>query len=100
MGNLPKEIERRLAKLDALERGGVDNWTFYDEAMKPYRNSIELEEEVYGIVEDICAILSSGSYEPSERGAGVAFNENRIKEVEEIILSTIKKYKTDIDDEY
>lgn len=34
-----KEDQRRLAKLDALERNGVDNWERYDDAMS------ELDDE-------------------------------------------------------
>lgn len=44
MALLTKEIERKLAKLAALEAGGVDNWEWYDEALKEYRATIERDE--------------------------------------------------------
>ena len=41
---ITKEQLRRLAKLDALESGGVDNWEFYGEALTEYSDTIEKEE--------------------------------------------------------
>lgn len=35
------EVEQRLAKLQALENSGVDNWEYYDDAME------SLEDEDY-----------------------------------------------------
>lgn len=31
---LPKEVKRDLAKLRALENGGVDNWEWYDQSLE------------------------------------------------------------------
>ena len=34
------KIQERLALLDALEAGGVDNWTFYGDAIESYQESL------------------------------------------------------------
>ena len=91
MTNLSKEIERRLAKLEALEAGGVDNWEWYGESLKEYRATIELEERADDLTSDICGILASSAYEPSERGAGVAFRVDAEKQVQELILTILKE---------
>jgi hypothetical protein len=65
-----KELERAEAKLAALEAGGVDNWEWYDEALKDYRETIEQEERLEALLEDLEVELLSGAHEPSERGGG------------------------------
>ncbi|MCK5616358.1 hypothetical protein KAR91_81605 [Candidatus Pacearchaeota archaeon] len=70
-----KELERKEAKLNALEAGGVDNWKWYGEALKEYNNTIRLEKKLEEILEDIEVALLEGAYEPSERGAGYSTTE-------------------------
>jgi hypothetical protein len=41
----PKEVEEKLAKLQALENGGVDNWDGYDFAMEELADEDEDEDE-------------------------------------------------------
>lgn len=88
-----KELERAQAKLNALERGGVDNWEFYDEALTEYSDTIELEEMVESLIEDIEPVFLQGVYEPSERGAGFCATEEAREETVQIILNFIKKIK-------
>ena len=33
------EVQEKLELLEALQQGGVDNWTWYDEAIKNYRDN-------------------------------------------------------------
>ena len=42
---LSKETRKKLAKLEALERGGVDNWEWYDESLKSLVEEEKKEEE-------------------------------------------------------
>lgn len=70
MTKLTKQIERRLAKLDALEAGGVDNWDFYDDALKDYRATIQKEETVESIMSDLMDIISESIHEPAGRDCG------------------------------
>lgn len=89
--SLTKEQERRLAKLDALEAGGVDNWEWYSESLKEWYVENEIDELSHDTTIDIISELSFGYYEPSERGSGVAFNEDRIEAVEAIIKELLTK---------
>lgn len=40
-----KELERKEAKLNALDAGGVDNWEGYEDSLKEYWTANELEEK-------------------------------------------------------
>ena len=83
--SLTKEQERRLAKLDALEAGGVDNWEWYGESLKDWCKENEIDEIAHETTTDIISELSDGYYEPAGSGAGIAFNDDRIEAVEKII---------------
>lgn len=39
-----KKMQRDLAKLSALEAGGVDNWEWYGESLTAWRKENDLEE--------------------------------------------------------
>jgi hypothetical protein len=65
-----KQLQNAAAKLAALEAGGVDNWEWYGESLKEYRATIEREENLDELLDELCEILFTGAYEPSERGAG------------------------------
>ena len=69
-----KELERKEAKLAALEAGGVDNWDFYDDSLKDYYLANEKEECIDSLIDELQAVFGECAYEPSERGAGVAFD--------------------------
>jgi hypothetical protein len=87
-----KEIERKLAKLAALEAGGVDNWDFYDESLKEYRATIEREELAEKLVSDILDTLSEGIHEPAGRGCGFGFSESAADDVLAIIMEQVKEF--------
>ena len=40
-------VQDRLLKLTALEMGGVDNWSWYDDAMDYYRQNCDEEHALY-----------------------------------------------------
>jgi hypothetical protein len=84
-----KELERAEAKLSALETGGVDNWEYYAESLKQYHEENELEEVRSNLIGDLSDIFGECAYEPSERGAGIAFNEGHFDTVMELLI----KYK-------
>ena len=71
-----KELERAEAKLNALEAGGVDNWEWYGESLKEYREENEREEALEDLLNNLEVIFGECAYEPSERGAGIAFTED------------------------
>lgn len=70
-----KELERAEAKLNALEAGGVDNWEWYGESLKEYRKENEIEEKRDELLDELEVAFGESAYEPSERGAGIAFGD-------------------------
>jgi len=88
-----KELEKAEAKLNALESGGVDNWEWYDQAMTPYLESIELEEKVESLLEDIECTLFVGIYEPSESGAGFAASDEARQQTLELLINFANELK-------
>lgn len=73
-----RELMRAEDKICCLDAAGVDNWDGYDDAMAPIRARMELEERRQAFMDDLLSELGSGAYEPSERGAGVAFHDDAI----------------------
>lgn len=82
-----KELERSEAKLNALEAGGVDNWDAYADSLKDYWAENEREEKMDDLVTELSEAFGECAYEPSERGAGIAFNES----VEQDVLQMLHK---------
>jgi len=70
------ELEDLELRMRSLEAGGVDNWEFYGEALEQYNKDKELEDKLVDCFNEMLESLSSGAYEPSERGAGFAFNDD------------------------
>lgn len=86
-----KELEKAERKLRALERGGVDNWTFYGEAMDELIKEEEAEERLIECLVDIEVALMNGAYEPSERGAGYCASESGRQEATRILSAYVKE---------
>jgi hypothetical protein len=88
-----KEIERRLAKLEALEAGGVDNWEGYDFAMESWRKEEELYEEAESFIEYLNDVLAEAQVEePAGRGCGHAISWDEEK-VTRHLIELFKKFK-------
>lgn len=74
-----RETQRRLAKLDALEAGGVDNWEFYGESLEGWNKETHvdecIDEAIDGINELLCEVKIE---EPAGRGCGysITFDES------------------------
>lgn len=90
---ITKDIERKLAKLAALEDGGVDNWDFYDESLKEYRATIERDEMAESLVDEICEALCEAVEEPAGRGCGYGFRGAGIETAVQIVLAKVKEFK-------
>ena len=86
-----KELERIESKMGYLEAGGVDDWEFYDESLKEYSRTIERDEIIESAVDDLACTFGEGAYEPSERGAGIAFTVECERAAIEILKDLIKK---------
>jgi len=88
-----KELERAEAKLAALEAGGVDNWEWYGESLKSYNEENELEESRSDLINDLSEIFGECAYEPSERGAGIAFNDEHFDEAMKLLIKKGVSFK-------
>lgn len=83
-----KELEDYEARFVALENAGVDNWDGYDDALAEYRKELQQEKRLEAMLDDLMSELGAHAYEPSERGAGVAFPESSIQKA----MSVLKLY--------
>ena len=91
-------MQRKIAKLDALESGGVDNWDGYDSSICDWRAENEVEEALDLMIEYINDTLVEAKIdEPAGTGAGysIEFNERHVKDE---LINFAKKYK-EIQDE-
>lgn len=93
MSELPKDIQRKLAKLEALEAGGVDNWEFYDEAIKEWRAKNENEETAEDIVKEILAEIHDYIEEPAGRGCGYGIKPEGYEAAVKILLERFKEFR-------
>ena len=58
-----KEIQRKLAKLEALENGGVDNWDFYDDSLAEWRKENQVDKCIDEAIEGINDLLVEAKIE-------------------------------------
>ena len=90
-----KNIERKLAKLAALEAGGVDNWEWYDESLKEYRTTIERDETAETVIDEIFDAISCEIEEPAGQGAGYGIRTKGYDIAVKILLSRVKEFETE-----
>jgi len=88
---LDKETQRRLALLDALEAGGVDNWEGYDFATEEYRKTIGREETAEDIADEILHAICTEVEQPAGVGCGFGFSKNAMEYTVQIILKRAKE---------
>ena len=81
-----KQLEDIEFKMQCLESGGVDNWSFYGESLKAYHKVKERELSYGNLLQDILTALCEGIHEPSERGAGYGFTEDSQDEAMKIMV--------------
>lgn len=90
---LPKKIQRQLDKLAALEAGGVDNWEWYDEALKCWQEENEKEELAEEFLDEILSLICSDCKieEPAGRGAGYGISHT--EPLLDLIMRRVEKFK-------
>ena len=88
-----KEIERRLALLDALEAGGVGNWEGYDFATEEYRKTIGREEAAEEIVEEMLDALHVFIEQPAGSGCGYGIRPEGYAVATDILLKRFGELK-------
>jgi hypothetical protein len=90
---LTKEQQRRLAKLDALEAGGVDNWEWYDESLREYNETIGREETAEEIIDDILCAVHDYIEQPAGQGCGYGIRAEGYSVAVEILLKRYGELK-------
>lgn len=78
------KMQRQIAKLEALEAGGVDNWEWYGESLKDWFAENELMEAMDDAIEGINDVLVDADVDqPAGSGCGysIAFDEDAMKKV-------------------
>ena len=89
---MDKQTERKLAKLAALEAGGVDNWEGYDFALEEYRATIEKEETAEDFVQSLLEMLCTEIDEPAGRGCGYGFSERGQTAAVNLVMQRVKEW--------
>ena len=77
-------MRRKIAKLDALEAGGVDNWEWYDESLKEWFKEDEIDDLADKFIANLYDTLAEAEVdEPAGRGCGhsITFDEEWVKEL-------------------
>lgn len=78
------KMQRRIAKLDALEAGGVDNWEYYGEALTEWRKAGAFVEAVDNAVSAVNDLMSEARVDqPAGDGAGyrIEFDEDEMAQI-------------------
>lgn len=78
------KMQRQIAKLEALERGGVDNWEFYGDALNEWNKENEIDELVQSAIDEMNEILADADVDyPAGREAGcrIVFDEDKAKRI-------------------
>lgn len=69
------DINRRLKKLKALEDGGVANWAMHDIVLAEWQRTVDLEDSVQEMINDINDILTEADIDqPAGSGCGYAIS--------------------------
>ena len=68
-----EKMQRQIAKLNALEAGGVDDWQWYEESLKEWRKDGALLELADAFVDDMNELSISAEVDfPAGREAGAS----------------------------
>lgn len=88
-----KKMQRELAKLNALEAGGVDNWEWYGESLSDWRKENEIDEFLDFAAEELHEYLVDADVDqPAGQGCGysITLPDSRCREFFDWF---IKKYE-------
>ena len=78
-------------KLQALEAGGVDNWEWYGESLTEFNKEEDRAEALEDLLTELCECLCESMYQPSEMGAGFAFDEGSMTAAMAVLNTKIKE---------
>lgn len=92
------KMQRSIAKLAALEAGGVDNWDWYDESLKDWYAENEIDERIQSAIDDLNDILVDAEVDqPAGPGCGysVIVDEEAVAGMLRRFAEDYHKIKTD-----
>lgn len=79
-----EKMQRQIAKLAALEAGGVDNWEFYGDSLEEWHKENEVDELLQAAVDAMNDLNAEARVtQPAGSGCGFAieFDEDAFKKV-------------------
>lgn len=79
-----KKMQRDLAKLNALEAGGVDNWEWYSESLIEWHKGNHKEELLDWFIDELNDVMAESDVDqPAGQGCGysIRFNEVMVKKL-------------------
>lgn len=79
-----KKMQRDIAKLNALEAGGVDNWEWYGESLTEWHKENHKEELLDMLIDELNDIMVEAEVDqPAGPGCGYAitFDEDLVKKL-------------------
>jgi len=85
-------MHRQIAKLNALEAGGVDNWQWYGDSLREWREKNELDEAIDSALEGIDDVLTEADvdyFAGQEAGHSITFDYAAMKKVLELLVSEV-----------
>ena len=85
-----KKMQRDLAKLNALEAGGVDNWEWYSESLTEWHKENHKDELLDGFIDELNDIMTEADVDqPAGPGCGYAitFDDDLVKK---LVLKFVK----------
>lgn len=88
------KMQRQIAKLNALEAGGVDNWEWYGESLDEWNKENELDELYENAVHELHDRLVDAEVdEPAGRGCGysIALDDENCIEFFKWLIAEYKK---------
>jgi len=83
------QLQDRDFKLECLENGGVDNWSYYGESLEEYHKAKEEDKKKADFIKNNLEIISESICDeietPAGPGAGYGIRQNGLDSLEEIL---------------
>lgn len=93
MTELTEKDKRRLAKLDALEAGGVDNWEWYGESLKDWFAENEKIEQAEKFIDNLLEVICTECSIDEPAGRGCGYGVSKTKPLFDFIINNVEKFK-------
>jgi hypothetical protein len=69
------DMQRKIAKLKALEDAGVQNWGMYTIALEEWQKKVDIEDSIQTAIDDVNDLLTEADIDqPAGSGCGYAIS--------------------------